>query len=113
MLEAELKSERGTKADMEQQLVSRLIHAKVRHAESLEREDCMEHLIEHYEEQLQALNPAFKPVDPERFWDAQFQVPLISPPVSMDEDEKQKGVKRPILNKSVEKLRKLFRGSTG
>lgn len=57
--EAELKKIREEKAELEAQLV----RVKVRSAETLQKVDSMEYLIEYYEDQLRALNPAFEPAD--------------------------------------------------
>mmetsp|Transcript_60993 Transcript_60993/g.115003 ORF Transcript_60993/g.115003 Transcript_60993/m.115003 type:complete len:472 (-) Transcript_60993:66-1481(-) len=58
-LEGELRSER--------ELVSQLVHTKVRHAQALQRADCMEVLLAYYEEQLRRLDPTFRFFDIDAF----------------------------------------------
>mmetsp|Transcript_3815 Transcript_3815/g.12158 ORF Transcript_3815/g.12158 Transcript_3815/m.12158 type:complete len:377 (+) Transcript_3815:102-1232(+) len=58
-LEAELRREREEKANLEAQLV----RTKVRYAETLQRADSLQYLIDYYEDQLRALNPDFEPTD--------------------------------------------------
>jgi len=58
-LEGELRSER--------ELVSQLVHTKVRHAQALQRADCMEVLLAYYEEQIRRLDPTFRFFDIDAF----------------------------------------------
>mmetsp|Transcript_84199 Transcript_84199/g.234839 ORF Transcript_84199/g.234839 Transcript_84199/m.234839 type:complete len:373 (+) Transcript_84199:110-1228(+) len=59
VLEDELRRERDEKAELE----AKLVKTKVRYAEALQRVDSLEVMIEYYEDQLRAANPAFEPVD--------------------------------------------------
>lgn len=58
-MEIEVQSEREKNRVLEEQLV----RTKVRYAETLQKADSMEYLIEHYEGQLRAWNPSFEPTD--------------------------------------------------
>lgn len=114
-LESQLEREREEKSDLE----SEFVRVKVRYAETLEKADSMEVVIQYYEDQLRTLNPTFEPVNyrafgqflqPARSFDA-FEVEsnpsATTDQQSMDWEEKpRKGHHK--IKEGLTRMRKMF-----
>lgn len=112
-IEAELQSEQEERAELEKMLVQ----TKVGHAASLQLKDSMQYVIEHYEEQLQSLNPNFEPVDPHtlceflpsRALDAAFELDSVgSEQTGGARVEERAKNKRTFVKKGIAKIKRML-----